>query len=279
MDRNKPYKIFGSGNDLFALILVVFLVGFYALPLLINLNNTFVLSPKNIPSGYGAYPLYMFVAHSIFDFHSFPLWVPILQGGRFIFEHPVINILNPSLFLTVLFGEVAGMNLSWYLFFLMGALSMYYFMRKILRCNIFACVYSALVFAMSGAFSYLFENGVFYAKEVMLLPLALAFFIKARDNRKFLILCGFILSLLVQTALFFPVIMLFLFLFIILYSWKYENMRIVFVKEYFWTFFSVCVLTFLFAAVKILPMLRLLMANNRISGANYAGSIDSANTL
>ncbi len=279
MDRNKLYKIFGSRNDLFAMVLIVFLTGFYVSPLLINLSNSFVLFPKNIPSSYGAYPLYMFISDSIFNFHSFPLWVPILQGGRFIFEHPVINILNPSLLLTVLFGEVSGMNLSWCFLFVIGSCSMYYLMRRVLKYSILGSIYSALVFPMSGVFGYLFENGVFYAKEAMLLPLALAFLIKARDDHKFVILCSFILSIMIQTALFFPVIMLFLFLFINLYSWKYENKRIILVKGYLWTFFSVSVLTFLFSAVKILPMLRLLMANNRISGIEYSGSIDSANTL
>lgn len=266
--------------DILALSILIILVGFFASPLLRNIDKSFTLFPKNIPNFYACYVPGLIFKSSAAEFPRPPLWIPMLEGGRSQLEYPFDVSLNPLSFLIIFFGEIISMNISWYLFYLFAVCSMYIFTRHILKFNIFGSIISSLIFSMSGAFGYLFQNGNFYCKEVLLLPLLLFFFIKARDNNRYIILCSFILSLMLfSTILFFPVIFLFICLFTCISSFQIKNGKISLDSRYINVLARICLLTTLLSTIKVLPFLRFFFANNRISGTNYADSIDSANTF
>ncbi len=264
--------------NLIALCIIILSVGFYASPLILNSGSYFTLFPKNIPTFYSNYNPGFFLRDSILNFRRFPLWIPIFEGGRAPFEYPFDISLSPFAVLSVLFGEAQGINISWFVTFIFGALSMFYLARFVLAYDVFGSIFSALVFSMSGLFPYLFENGVICSRDVMLLPLLLAFFIKARDNRKYLILCSFVLSLmLVSTILFFPVVLLFLFMFSCTYGLEHNGSKPGERGSYLRAFMLVCVITVFLSSVKIIPFLDLFSLNNRISAAGYRDAIQGAN--
>ncbi|MCX5700976.1 MAG: hypothetical protein NTZ63_05495 [Candidatus Omnitrophica bacterium] len=266
--------------DLLALLVTILLVGLYASPLLLHISNSFTLFPKNLPSFYANYVPGLYLKTAILKFHSFPFWIPIFEGGRPALNYPVDISLTPFAVFSVIFGEIQGMNLTWFFLFVFGAGSMFYLTRIVLKYDVFGSIFSALVFSMSGMFVYLFENGIFFSAGVLLLPLLLAFFIKAKEEFKFVILSSLILSLLlISVILFFPVIILFLFLFALVNSVEFKSRKIIIDSSFLRIFCTVCFFTALISAVKILPFLQLLSLNNRISGLSYLNAVSDANTL
>ncbi len=273
MWRDNPKLIVGF-------MAVILLVGFYAFPLLWNVSNSFTLYPKNIPNFYSNYSTIFTFKESVLESMRFPLWYPFCNGGKFVLTHP--TEFSSSIFsaLALLMGEVGSVNLSWFLAYILGACSMFYLMRCVLKCSLFGAIFSALVFSMSGLFAYLFENGIFYCKELLFLPLLLAFFIKAKNNLKFIILCSFVSTLLFfQTALFFPIIILFISLFAVSFGVKGDAQAKNLDLTHLRNLMLLGILTLFLSAVKLIPMVTLISTNNRLSGLSYADAIQHANTL
>jgi len=256
--------------DFSIIIVLVLLVGFYASPLLLNLDKAFTLFPKNIPNIYANYIPGSLLRDSINKNHIFPIWAPIIEGGRLLFQYPQINFFFLTSILAVLFGELVSINFSWFVSFLIAACSMYYLCRHVLKYNILGSFFSSLIFSMSGIFSYLLEDGIEYSREILLLPLLFAFFIKAKENWKYIILCSIVLSLMVQTTLFFPVILLFIFLFSCLSSVQYKEKKITFHKEYIRNFILLCLIALFLSAFKVLSVLQLILVNNRACGSYFS---------
>lgn len=282
MDRKKDSKILTvkkTGSLLWPTIIIILLL-IYLSPLWLNLDKYPSMYPKNIPNWYNNYYSISVLKDSIFQFHRFPLWSPITEGGRPYINYPLFESLSVFFLLFTNLSENAAIKICWIFYFICGACSMYYLTRYILEYNILGAFFSSLIFSMSGAFAYLFENGFYLCRETLLLPLLFVFFIKSEKNAKFLVLSSFVLSfMLMHVALFFPVIILFLFFISFLKGVSFEKQKLVFNNKYLIAFFMVCGLTLLLSSFKILPMISNFFVNNRISGINYADSIQQANTL
>jgi hypothetical protein len=261
-------------------LIVVILISFYLSPLWLNANKYASLYPKNIPSWYANYYL-LLLEDPIIDSHRFPLWLPLFEGGVPYLQFPSSGSPgSPLLALKIFFDDNVSIKIYWVLYFLFGASSMYYLSRNILGYTILGAVFSSLVFSMSGAFAYLFSDGLHFVRETLLLPLLFAFFIKSKENAKYLILTSLVLALmLVYTALFSMAILLFLFLFSCLQSIYYDKRRIILRNDYLKNFLIICFLSFSLSAFKLLPLAQYFSVNNRIIDVTYANTIQQANTL
>jgi len=276
MDKNKKSNVWG-------IVLLSALMLIYVSPLLINCQKAFTLFPKNIPRYYSNYLDGLNIRQNILDQHHFPLRGSDFGGGCFAFAHPVTLLPSPFAIMTLLFDEVTTVNLLWALFYIFGALSMFYLTRHVLKYNVWGAIFSSIVFGMNGHFAYLHMDGLSHVRSTLLLPLLFAWFLKAKENKVYIVLTALLLALMsFDSALFIPVIVLFIFIFLLTESFAIENKKITFDKTGLKIFFTACILAFLLASIKMLPVLDSfgLDARSAISSVHsYSEYIDGPNTL
>lgn len=269
-----------SNKSIMGLGAILILVGIFVAPLLIRASDCPPFFPKNFPYDHASNTYGAMIRESFLVYHQFPLWMPSLPGGGVWLDDPINPIFNPFSVLFLVFDEIAGKHIGWFLFFLLGASSMYCLARWVLNFTIVGSMVAALVFSMSGLFPYLLANGIFFVREVLLLPLLLIFFIRAFQDRKYIFFSGVVLALLlVQTALHCIVVLLFLFLFSLLECGKKESRVLPWNVSPVMIFIQVCIFAALVAAVKLVPVFDLLQVNTRIISEDYTYAIRDANTV
>ncbi len=268
-------------KDIFATLILIMLVGFFVCPLLLPGRGALSLFPKNTLRD-GNYLDLAMIRRSVFEDGRLPLWAPGYEGGIPVFAHPAETSLNPVS--TVLIGlfhdEVLVDNMTWAVFYLLAACSMYYLCRYVLCFNILGALLSSVVFSMNGLFPYLQENGFSEARSILLLPLLAAFFLKTKDNRSFIVYSGMILAFIaLEASLFVPVIALFLFFGALSDSFRYRDHGIRLETGAFRALFSVLVLAFLLACIKLLPVFLTFGTQVRPPGVIYSSYISNPNTF
>lgn len=265
--------------DLSAMLLIIAGLFIYTLPLLLNMGKAVLLTNKNcINSWYstynlGIYPYFCFLADK-----SLPYWSAFREGGFYWLSYPSELSCNLLSLLILGFDLIKGLNLSWYMLYFVGGLSMFYLARKVFRFELFGATYAAIVFSMSGFFAYMQGLGL-WTRETLLLPLLAIFVCKALKDNKFIIFAAIVLAQFVHAMLFFPVISLFLFISANVHSFTFEQGKLRFEKRYLVVFFSVLILSLLFSAYKLLPILEFIRIDPRSSGFDYMSSIEQANTM
>jgi hypothetical protein len=273
--KNKSWVHVLAGFGILSCLLLI-----YLLPLLLSLDKYFTLYPKNIPNWYGNLTVVAVTADPVIKSHQLPLWVPEIDGGRPFHEYPMYKPFGPSHLLSALFNENISLKIYWCFFVLAGACSMFYLAFCVLDLTMLGSLYSALVFSMSGVFAYLFENGSLFCRELLLLPLLMAFFIKGQADRRFIVLASFILSLIIiNSALFVPITVLFIFTYCILGLSLKGRSEFLSSLKLIKSFVFLCCLAVALSAFRLVPLMAHLDLNNRISGLNYSGAITQANTI
>ncbi len=267
-------------KDTVAIAVLAALVMVFTSPLLIH-GGALDLFPKNFLRDSSYFDLTM-IKKSVFEYGQIPLWVPGFEGGSPLLAHPGDASLNPvsTLLVGVLRDEVLGDNLTWVVFYVLGAGSMYYFCRVVLNYNILGALLSSLVFSMNGLFPYFQENGLTQAQPALLLPLLAGFLWKTKQNGKYIIYASMVLAFFIfQGALFVPVTALFLFFLVFVEAFSYDNKTVIFDKRPLVILGVVFGLGFLLACVKIMPMLTSFGTQVRPSGLPYENYIVSPNTF
>jgi len=208
---------------------------------------------------------YRFARQSILEYRQFPLRTHYFGGGYPLLANPQDGSLTPFFIPVFIFGEVIGLKINVFLAHLIGALGMYYLSRYVLNYNYLGTLFSILIFCLGGHVHRLLIRGQDYASIYwFFFPLVLAFFIRARQEKRYLFYTIFILTILVtQAGPYFTPILLFMFLFACLEVFKYKDKRFIFDIGYIKNFFIIIIFIFLFGAVKIFPMLELLRQNPR----------------
>ncbi|HAJ56358.1 MAG TPA: hypothetical protein DCL35_01150 [Candidatus Omnitrophica bacterium] len=204
---------------------------------------------------------------SVRQFRQFPLRSFYFGGGYPLVAHPHDGSLSPLILLSLLFGEVVGLKLKIFFYYLTGALGMYYLARRVLNYNNLGAVFSSITFFLGG-FLYRITLVRTYTKiDYFLLPLLFAFFLRSRQDRMYLFSASAVMTLLfMQAGPDSIVILLFLFLFALIEPLGFKDNRLSFDCTYLKNLFFICCLVFLLGAVKLLPMLELLQANPRNIG-------------
>ncbi|MFH2136973.1 MAG: hypothetical protein ABII88_00505 [Candidatus Omnitrophota bacterium] len=212
--------------------------------------------------------------------HEFPLWSAFREGGCFGAGMPAEISLNPFSLFILLGGVVKGLNFSWYILYFGGALSMYYLTRCVLKYNVFGAAYSAIVFSMNGFFPEKQLDAFIYARETILLPLIMVFFLKAINDNRYIVFTGLMLALFfIQTALYFCVIVLFLFVFAILNSFRISDGKIRLTKRHLIVFFASLFFALLISAGKLFPLLEVMNFNVGLNDFKEAAIVSQANTI
>lgn len=238
-----------DNKDILAVFLIISIVVFSSLPLFRNIHNI------NLDWDFQqAISFARFNQQSILEHHQLPLRAPYFGGGYPLVATPHGGFLNPLTFIIVfVFGEVIGLKINNFLPFLIGALGMYYLTRYILKYNRLGALFSSLTFCLgSNLYKVFMLRGILFHISYCFLPISLAFFIKSKEDKRYLFFTAFILTFFLLSGggggLQFATIPLFLFLFACL-----EFKRI-----YIRDFLIIILLTFLLGSVKIIPILELL---------------------
>jgi hypothetical protein len=209
---------------------------------------------------------YRFARQSILEDHQFPLRTHYFGGGYPLLANPQDGSLNPFFIPVFIFGEVIGLKISVFLFHIIGALGMYYLARFVLKYNYLGALFSSLVFCLAGHAHRLLIRGQDYIPTsfYFFIPIAVALFIKTKEHKRFIIFSILIFTIIItQAGLYFAPLLLFIFLYCCLESFKFENKKFVFETVYLKNFFMIVFLSLLLGAVKIFPMLELLRQNPR----------------
>jgi hypothetical protein len=253
----------------------------FTAPLWIGGGGAVDLFPKNSLQ-VGNYFGLAAVKDAVYRYGQLPLWTPAYEGGIFAFAFPPCAALNPvSAVLSGIFrDDVLVDNLTWVVFYMLGACSMYYLCRRVFLYPVIGALFAAVVFSMNGFFPYLQENGLTQGRSIMLLPLLIAFFLKARKDSAYAVYAGMVLAFITfETALFVPVIVLFMAVLAYFKNaeddlkpgkvWGQPLMR----------WFIVVVLAFLFSCIKSIPLLMSVGTAMHPLGVPYEASVVAPNTL
>ncbi len=249
-------------KDVVIVLLIVFIVTLSCLPLFKNIHN---INPHIDWLQMLSY--YHLDRQSILQYHQIPLWTPYFGGGYPLIANPLDGSLNPFFLPVLIFGEVIGLKINVFLAHIIGALGMYYLTRHVLGYNQLGSFFSSIIFCFGGNLHRLLIKGATYPPiYCFFLPFLLGFFIKAKDNKKYIIYSIFLLTfIMTQASLRFAVILLFLFLFSILETMQYKNNKFSLDMGWVKNLMIILFFTFLLGAVKLLPMLELLEENLRVA--------------
>ncbi|HAJ56342.1 MAG TPA: hypothetical protein DCL35_01070 [Candidatus Omnitrophica bacterium] len=190
-----------------------------------------------------------FDADATTEHYQIPLWSPYLGGGYPVYAHPSRRIGSPLFVIQLLFGEIIHVKVNIFLSFLIGGLGMYYLCRRIFKYVPAGALFSSLAFCLSGSlYAVTMMRGNIFLKDYFLMPLLLAFFIKSKDDRKYIYFTALALAFLSQGALKFAAIFLFLALFSCFWG----------PRVYLKNLSLICLWVVLLSAVKIIPTAGLL---------------------
>lgn len=262
-------------------LLIIILVTIYTLPLLLNIDKGLTFEQKNCEGmWYLNYNSSHFYYSSITRNHKFPFWEYFFEGGIFSLSVPDEISFNPFSMLVLAFGIVKGMNLHYYLMYILGALSMFYLTRIVLKYNLFGSIYASLVFSMCSLFPLSQMRGFISARETILLPLLTALFLKSIYSNRYILPAALLLGFFfMQTALYFPVVVLFLFIFAILNSFSKNTGKFVVNKRYLVVFFTILISSLCLMAFKLFLVIEFIGVESGSSGLPYLQSVENAYTF
>ncbi|MDD5746780.1 MAG: hypothetical protein PHO30_05895 [Candidatus Omnitrophica bacterium] len=267
-------------HTIIAAVLIVVAVTLYMLPLLLNLDNGITLWQKNRVSIWYQNCLDSFFYYdTIAGDHGWPFWGYCFEGGILVLSIPDEIVFHPLSPLILAVGAVKGMNLVYYIMYIFGGLSMFYLTSRVLKYDWAGSVYSSLVFVLCGFFPLLQVYGFGNARETILIPLLTAFYLRSVYSNAFILPAALILSLFcIQSALYFPIVVLFLFI-LALVTMFYKDTRLRVRHRNLRVFFIILALALGFSAFKLLPILEFLAIDNGSRGGAYPDSIASASSF
>lgn len=268
-------------HDLIAIAVIVILITAFCLPLLLRMDKAFTMRNKESRNiWYDYYHNAAFFYISVMVHHQLPYWCASYEGGVPWQMNPTDISVNPLFLPVLIFGVIKGLNISWYIIYLLGAFSMFYLTRVALKFDIASSVFSSMLFAMNSYFPYMQESGYFTAREMILFPFVIGFFIRGIKENRFIILAALVLALIIfQASLYYSIAFLFLLLFTVITLIVERPKQDRHIRRYWFVFCTVIGLSLLFAAFKLLPILELLHADIRPSGEIYQHSELYPNTL
>ena len=133
---------------------------------------------------------------------------------------------------------------------LIGTAGIYYLTRNVLLFNRIGALFSSIVFSLCSWWPAEVRSGSYAKFYFYLLPLALALFIKAKENKMFIVLSSLLLGVVIlQSGLTSAIFFLFLLLYVLVHSPKH-------IKE----FFIIACFSLLLGIVRIVPVVELLMS-------------------
>jgi len=247
-----------KSRDIFVIFFLLFLTGAFYLPVFQNMDRTF-----SCVDWYEKYCFLFSSRNTILQYHQFPFRNPMICGGYPTIGHPYDDSLNPFFLFALMFGELTGIRLVVFSIFLLGGLGMFYLTRYVLNYNLPGAFFSAATFALCSHGACQFTEGNLEKLYLYLLPWLLAFFIKAKNNPRFIITSSLVLSMFLIKGIISISVLVFLFLLACLYSVEIKEHRFRINFSYMLIFLMVVCLAVSLCAPKILSTLQLLAQKER----------------
>jgi len=132
------------------------------------------------------YTYYGVPHRAVAKYHELPAWDPYYYGGNLAWGHPDDPTLSPLFVPMLLFGVVAGTKIDIVLVLCGGMLSMWLLARRV-GLSAIASVFAAAVWGLNGWHAYHFAVGHCDHFTFLFEPLALYFFLRAVDDRRWAI--------------------------------------------------------------------------------------------
>jgi len=249
------FKYISAKQNIIVLSLITGIFVFFFYPLFVNIN----LAINNSDYQRFYYQLGL-LKKTLFEYGQLPLRNPFLSGGYPNAGSPYIFIFNPLNIFTLLFGEIAGIRIAIFALLLFCTYGMFYLTRYVLRYSCSGAVFSTLIFILSNWVVHQITGGDYDKLYFYLLPWLLAFFIRIKTDRRFIILASLILGLVaVEGGLIVIPMSLFLFIYAFLQcSVTFSGKKIKADFSPLGSLFLVLLFAGLLYAVKIIPMIGLL---------------------
>lgn len=199
-----------------------------------------------------------------------PFWIYHFNGGYPIIKHPHYLALSPLFFfLLVPFGAAAGLKLFVFFFYVIGALGFFALARKLLKCNLIASLLITSFYIFNSFIPYRVNTGSVTIPIWLCVPLIIYTLFFSKENRHYIFYCACLIAFTILNGfgLYFPPMVLFLFVFVVFDCLSRPQKRLVNSKSILPGFLLILTITFFLAAVKICPILDLLKDNPREMGA------------
>jgi len=240
-------------KDILAILLLLFITAFFYMPVFTSMGRLF--------SSVNWYEKYCFLFASrdtLLQYHQFPLRSHLIYGGYPTIGHPYDDSFNPLFLFTLIFGEAVGIRLMVFSIFILGAMGMFYLTRYVLKYNLPGAFFSAATFILCSNGACHFSQGHLEKLYLYFLPWVLAFFIRSKEDPRFIVATCFALSIFFLKGIISLSVTIFLFIFACLYSIKIKGRRVSINFSYLFILGTVLGLTAALCAPKILPFLQLL---------------------
>lgn len=257
-------------KEIFGILIVATLTALFYFPIIKNLSKTAIDENDWWRNVYNA----GLSRKSIVQYHQLPLRTPFLGGGYPLIGRPSDLTLSPFFIFILIFDEVRGLRVLMYFIFIMGALGMFYLTYSVLKYDFWGGVFSSLTFSLCNWGIYELVDGNLEKTYYYLLPWIMAFFIRSKCNKIFIVFTIFVSSIILfSSALTLFPIYLFVFLFACINSIEIKKgLRIVVNSYYLSIFLVILVTTFCLCAVKILPFLQLYSMRIKDIHSQYGGT-------
>ena len=193
-------------------------------------------------------------------------WAYHFGGGYPFIKHPENTCLSPLFYLLVVpFGSAAGMKATLVFSYLIGVAGFLAFARRVMKYDILASSVSAAFFLLGSFIPFQINTGNTRDQGWLYLPLAAYLLFMSKKDRRYVLFCAGLMTLLVLNGfnLYMVPAFLFLFLFSLLYGIAGPGEGWPQLRRLLNNFMLVAVMTFLLGAVKIFPLLELLRENIR----------------
>lgn len=195
---------------------------------------------------------------TFFEYQQFPLWNPYLGGGMSLIGNPQSGFLSPIFLMTGLFGVFAGLKIAVWLHTFLGLWGMW-FLAGHLGLKGPARLAPSFIFIFSSTWALHLTEGHMVWLPAAFLPLLFWAFLKGLQEKRWLLMAGFIESIMFYEGG--TYIFAFSILFVALYAACY-SLEI-------WSWQPLCanigvnILAAALSAPKLLPMLEMLGSNPR----------------
>ncbi|RKY37095.1 MAG: hypothetical protein DRP78_02005 [Candidatus Omnitrophota bacterium] len=260
-------KLVSVNQSKISLVLVIFVLSAFYLPLLKNISH-----PVDNSDYIRTYYRLGLLRKICLEYKQLPQRNPFLSGGFPILGDAYVSIFNPFSVLALIFGEVRGVKLIIFIVLLFCAMGMFYLTRYVLRYNCAGSIFSTLVFMLCSWSVFQIKDGNYEKIYYYLLPWLLSFLIKSVSNRKFIIFASFIFGLVViETGLgIVPITFFFVLFAFVNVKIHYRCKKLTFDFSYFKSLILILLFTCLFFATKILSTVDLL----KMRSAGYVHFVD-----
>jgi len=186
---------------------------------------------------------------TILRYHQFPLWNPYANGGNIALAHPHSPFLSPFYILVLIFGPVVGLKLEIVTHLVVGLLGMYC-LAKYFKLKADAAYFCSFVFMLSSVYALHMTDGHAEWMSMAFIPWLFMYYLKSFDDQKYILSAIIFLGLMIFTGPYvFNISVMFLSI--------YALMKAVYLRKIIpiKLLFIIFVGTFLFCAVKLIPMI------------------------